>query len=205
MAGRTWDLAVFPLAESFRPGRLSSRAALIFGLLLTCLLTSSLAERKRAEQELKASEERHRSLVCNIPDVVWTADAQGRFTFMSPNIEQLSGFGMEEIIQHGASLFFECVHPDDSAHVRQAFQALFSQAKPYDVECRVRRKSGEWIWVPDRSLATYERNRVRYADGLLSDITARKRVEDRLRVQYEAMHALADCNTLGEATPKVLR
>jgi hypothetical protein len=33
------------------------------------------------------------------------------------------------------------------------------------VECRVRRKDGDWIWVHDRAVATYEKNGIRYAGG----------------------------------------
>jgi PAS domain S-box-containing protein len=205
VAGRTWELSVYPLSNSFRPLRWSSWAALAAGLLLTSLLTGYLSERKHAEEALEASEERYRSLVCNVPDVVWTADADGRFAFISPNIEQLSGFAMEEVYTQGARLFFGCIHPADVGKVREGFQALFAQGQGYDVECRMRRKSGEWIWARYRAAATYERNGVRYADGLLSDITARKRVEERLRVQYEATRALAECNTLGEATPTILQ
>ena len=205
VAGRTWELAAYPLPNCFRPVRWSSWATFLAGLLLTSLLTAYLAERKHAEQALAASEERYRSLVCNIPDVIWTANALGNFAYVSPNIEKLSGFGTEEIYQQGASLFLSCVHPSDLTKVREGFLALFANGDAYDVECRVRRKSGEWIWVRDRALTTYTRDGMLYADGILSNITKRKRVEESLKVQYETARALADCNTLEEATPAILR
>jgi PAS domain S-box-containing protein len=205
VAGRTWELAAYPVSNSFRPVRWSSWVTLLASLLLTFLLTAYLAERKRAEDALEGSEERYRSLVCNLPEVVWTMDAEGRFAFIGPNIERLSGFNAQEIYAQGSRPFFACLHADDLDKVRQGLQALFARGQPYNVEYRVRRRSGEWIWVRDIALTTYERKGVRYADGLLSDITGLKRVEQRLRVQYDTARALTECSTLDEAAPTILQ
>jgi PAS domain S-box-containing protein len=143
-------------------------------------LLSDVTAWKQAEQTLALAEEKYRSLVLNIPDVAWTVDSTGQLTFVSPNIEKLSGFNATEIVQDGVRLFRGGNHPD-AAKARASLQALFSRGEAYDVECRIQRKSGEWTWVHDRAVATYEKNGVRYADGLLSDITERKRAEEALR------------------------
>ena len=205
VAGRTWELAAYPRPNSFRPVQWSSWAAFLTGLLLTAMLAAYLAIRKVSQETLEASEQRYRSLVHNIPDVIWTADANGAFSYISPNIEKLSGFTLDEIHAQGARLFLDCVHPNDLLKVRQGFEALFTQGQAYDVECRVRRKNGEWIWVRDRALTTYARNGVLYADGILSNITRRKQVEESLRVQSETARALAESETLKSAAPAILQ
>ena len=58
--------------------------------------TSASASASRPE--LRASEERYRFLVENAPDVVFSADAQTRFLFISDTIEQLTGFRPDELI-----------------------------------------------------------------------------------------------------------
>jgi PAS domain S-box-containing protein len=138
------------------------------------------------------NEERYRALLANIPDVVWTIDSQFRFVFISPNIERISGFSLEDINRQGASLYLDCVHPDDRARVAENLQALFGDGRPYDIECRVRRKSGDWIWVHDRAYSTYEREGVRYADGILTDITTRKQSEQMLRRSEERLRSLIE-------------
>ena len=146
-----------------------------------------ITERMEAEEKIRESEEKYRSLVSNIPDVIWTVGADMRFAFISPNIERVSGFQLEEIYRRGAAAFVESIHPEDVGRVSKALEALFLKGEPYDVECRVRRKDGEWIWVHDRAVATYEKNGMRYADGLLSDITSSKQAEETLRASEEEL------------------
>jgi len=144
-----------------------------------------ITARRRSDGAIRQSEERFRTLVANIPDVVWTIDADLHFVYISPTIERLSGFALEDIYSQGARIFVSCIHPDDVGRVHEALGALFADGRAYDVECRVRRKSGEWIWVHDRAYSTYERAGMRYADGILSDITTRKQAEESLRVSEE--------------------
>jgi PAS domain S-box-containing protein len=155
-------------------------------------IARDVTARQRAEEAVRRSEERLRTLLANIPDVAWTADANMRFVYISPNIERISGFSLEEIAHQGARVFLGAIHPDDVGRVGQAFQALFRQGEPYDVECRIRRKNGEWRWIRDRALVTYEKSGVRYADGLLSDITERKQAEESLRESETRLKQIFD-------------
>jgi PAS domain S-box-containing protein len=144
-------------------------------------IARDVTARQRAEEAVRRSEERFRSLLANIPDVVWTLDASMNFQYISPNIERVSGYSVDEIIQCGARFFLDHIHRDDVERVGQALQALFARGEPYDVECRIRDKNGQWRWIHDRALTTYERDGVHCADGLVSDITERKRAEEALR------------------------
>ena len=150
----------------------------------------NITRSRQTEETLRQSEAKYRSLLANIPDAVWTIDAEFRFVFISPNIERISGFTLDEIKQRGVGIFLDCLHPDDVARVRGAFEALFARGEPYDVQCRVRQKNGDWIWVHDRAISTYEKDGMRYADGLLSDITGRRHAEEALRQTEEQYRLL---------------
>ena len=142
-----------------------------------------------AHQKLQQSEEKFRSLVANIPDYTWSSSIDGRVEYISPNIEPIFGFTSEEICARSAELWFGRIHPDDFKRIAEAFQRLFAEDQRFDVEYRVQRKDGEWIWVHDRAYRTYEKNGVRYADGVSSDITERKRAEEEMRKAKEAAEA----------------
>jgi PAS domain S-box-containing protein len=160
--------------------------------------TIDITDRKRMEDELKRystkleqlvaertgalqqSEEKYRSLVENIPDVAWTTDRKGRTMFISPNVTRVYGYAPEEIYEAGETVRLGRIHPDDLPHVQEAFDALFTGNKAFDVEYRIKRKDGDWIWLHDRSVSTYENNGMHYADGIFSDVTVRKRMEEEL-------------------------
>ncbi len=146
-----------------------------------CTLAEDITQRKKAEDALRQSEQKYRTLVSNIPDVTWTSDSQGNSTFISPSVEEIFGYTPREICEQRHDLWLSRVHPDDLERVERAYRSLFEKNARFDVEYRIQRKDGQWIWLHDRSLATYEKDGVTHADGIFSDITVRKVVEMALR------------------------
>ncbi len=140
-------------------------------------MVQTLNETIRREKE---SEERFRMLIENIPDVVWTTTEEGRTVFISKNVGRVYGYTPEEVYAAGQALFFDRIHPDDIAMVRAEFSSLFRK-KMIDIEYRIQRKDGRWIWLHDRSTSVYEIDGVLFADGIFSDITDRKQAEERVR------------------------
>ena len=137
----------------------------------------------RAEAALRQSEQKYRAVVANIPDVIWTADAAGRLSFISPNIEAMCGLTVEVI---GESGWISLIEPDDLAPTLESYRAMFEKTasekgRAFDSEFRLRRKNGSVIWIHGSSFGSYQREGIRLADGVLRDITARKRAEEHLR------------------------
>jgi len=147
------------------------------------LLTTSrdITEARKAEKALRESEHKYRTLVTNIPDVVWTSDSEGNATFISPNVEKIYGYTPQEIYEQRHRLWLGRVHPDDLRRVERAYRALLETDTQFDVEYRIQRKDGQWIWLHDRAIATYEKDGVKYADGIFTDITVDKVVDMALR------------------------
>lgn len=158
-----------------------------------------ITERKQAEEELRRSEEKYRSLISNIPDLVWTSDEKYRIVFVGQNAEAVLGYTQEEIYQSANWMtWFKRVHPDDVNRAKAAFRALVKQGKHYDIEYRFKRKDGRWMWLLDRSVGTYEKGGGRYADGLFSDITERKQAEEKIHKFQQRLQSLASQISLTE-------
>jgi PAS domain S-box-containing protein len=128
------------------------------------------------EDELKESEMKYRSLVENMPIVAWTSDEEGNTVYLSPTVADIYGFTPEEIYNTGQDLWFSRIHPEDLSRVKTAYKQSFDDEGGFNVEYRIRRKDGEWIWLHDRTIGIYEHNGKKYASGIFADITERKRV-----------------------------
>ncbi len=151
-----------------------------------------LTARKQAEDLLQRSEEKYRLLIDNIPDVTWTSDSNGKTIFISPNIKTVYGYAPEELYKGGEELWFGRVDPNDLHILKNAYKNLFEQDMDFDIEYRIRRKDGQWIWLHDRAIMHYEKDKKKYAFGIFSDITERKQVEERLQRSEEKYRLLVE-------------
>ncbi|HEX4351032.1 MAG TPA: MASE1 domain-containing protein, partial [Verrucomicrobiae bacterium] len=146
-----------------------------------------ITQGKQSEQALRVSEEKYRSLVDNIPDVVWIADSNRDLAYVSGNVVKVTGYHAEELL--GGQLWLNCIHPEDAARVEQSYQKLFSVGEKFDVEYRSRRKDGEWIWLHNRALATRPREGIMCADGIFKDITLRRQSDAAIQQTKDAAEA----------------
>jgi len=140
--------------------------------------------------KLQEGEEKYRSLLMNIPDVTWTSDFEGNTIYVSPNIETIYGYTPDEIYKAGDRFLLGRIHPDDIENVEEGYKALFEKGTKFDIEYRIKRKDGKWVWVHDRSICTYKKDGVLYADGLFMDISDRKQAEeDKKRLEAHLQQA----------------
>lgn len=158
-------------------------------------VSREITERKRAEDSLRESEEKYRSLVENIPDVTWIADREGKIVFISHNIEEVCGYTPEEIYEAGDSLWFGRIYPDNVGQVKETFELLLTKGNMFDVEYRMQRKDEKWIWLRNRASLIRGKDGAIFAEGLARNITARKLAEDALKKSEERYQRITDAVT----------
>lgn len=150
--------------------------------------------RHKAEQKLRASEQRFRLLAENSYDLIALLAPDAQVMYASPAHYRLLGYQPSELL-HGN--LFDVIHPDDRAAVHAAVHKLFDLRETETVEARLQKRDGGWLDVEAAlSLITDEKG-----DGkqiLLSarDITERKRAQLALREQNTYLNALHE-TTLG--------
>ena len=171
----------------FRTGVVLALGLFLFALhrLRIRRLTADLAERKRAEAALRQAEEKYRELVEDIHDVIFSTDADGIITYISPVIEQTFGYKPATLLGRP---FIPLLTVDDPAAAFAKLQQLGSG--PYEpLECRLVTQSGQsrWIRVSSRPIAT-DAAPAGFR-GVITDITEHKKLELQLQ-QSQKMEAI---------------
>jgi len=139
--------------------------------------------RHEMRKKLKLSEEKYRSLIENINDVVFAVNAEGYFTFISGKIEQLAGYTSAEIT---GSHYTELVYPGDHDAIRILF-GNFNPDRTVSRDIRIQSRQGEDIWVHASGNPIVIENRLTEIRGVMTDITERKNMEEDLKLSNRQM------------------
>ena len=138
-----------------------------------------ITERKRAEDELRMAN----LVVENSPVVLfrWKAEQGRPVEYVSGNVRQF-GYLPEELLT-GTVLFSSIVHPDDLETINAEVLTLSSQgADTFRQEYRILHGDGGVRWVEDRTMVERDgRGTVTHYQGIVMDITERKRAEEQVR------------------------
>ena len=123
--------------------------------------------------------ERLRALVRNLPGIVYVEDADpaidgpGPFLYVSPAVERILGYTVEEWLADPAG-WVDRLHPDDVPSMRAAFQAIVPTGAPYSADYRMFAKDGRIVWIHDEAvLLRDEEGAPLYWQGVMSETTER--------------------------------
>jgi PAS domain S-box-containing protein len=150
-----------------------------------------ISERKRNEEAIQKSNERFELAVRGTSDGIWDWDIKTNANYLSPRFCELLGYKSDELVNE-FNVWKSLLHPEDHDRVVDLIRQHIEEHIPYDVEYRLRTKNGEYRWYHARGQAIWDEtgNPFRMA-GSISDITERKRTEERLS---QAMKELARSN-----------
>jgi PAS domain S-box-containing protein len=153
-------------------------------------LQREIAERERAEEEVRESEGRYRLLADNLTDIIWTADLDLKFTYSSPSVLQ-TGYTVDEATTLSAE---EVLCPESLELARTSVAALL-EGPPRDsiepfvgrtLELEVRCKDGSTMWTESRVTLLFDAEKKPVGVlGVSRDITERRRLEEKLRRAQE--------------------
>ncbi|WP_445241832.1 PAS domain S-box protein [Microcoleus vaginatus] len=166
-------------------------------------ITRDIRDRKTAEDFLKQSEERFRSLVEASAQIVWNTSAEGEFITPQPGWSAFTGQTFDEYKGWG---WLDQMHSDDRSYIATAWSTAVANRSLYEVEFRMRRYDGEYRYMSCRGVPILNADgSIREWIGANTDITGRKQAEEALREQQAA---LRDRNVLLtsilESTPDII-
>ena len=137
-------------------------------------------------REHKKAERTYRDLVENLNDAIYQVDEKGIVKYLSPQFKNISGHFNSELL--GAD-FLQLVHPDELDKLRRDFNDAL-QGKQAPGEYRIKNSNGEYRWVRNSSSPILEGEKAVGIQGILSDITDRKRVTNELIKSEQALRTI---------------
>ncbi|HYH66203.1 MAG TPA: PAS domain-containing protein [Urbifossiella sp.] len=163
-------------------------------------VTDITAERTAADA-VRESELRLRTLSDNLPDgAVYqtTGDAGGgrRFVYISAGVERLFGVTPAEVMADAAALY-GLVHADDRPRLAAAEEAALRGMGPFDCEFRSHTRGGGVRWVHCRSAPRLLPTGETVWEGIVMDVTARRRSEQEARVQRDRLDLVVNSVDVG--------
>ena len=137
------------------------------------------SEQKKAEESLLESEDKYKSLIENIPDIIFiTIDLEGKITFISKRTKEILGYENEETINMS---IFNFIPEEDHQRVMEALQKGMRGEKIKHVQLPVAAKSGKKLFFDISFSRIYKDGVVVGAQGTAVDVTERKQVEEALQ------------------------
>ncbi|NQE35907.1 PAS domain S-box protein [Microcoleus asticus] len=148
-------------------------------VVMTVGVSRDMTERQKAEEAVKASESKYRSLVETSQDMIWSVDAIGRYTFVNPAVKYIYGYEPEEMLGRPFSDF---VTPEQSRKDLEVFARLFAGESIFQYETTQIAKDGSMKHLMFNAIALYdETGNFLGTTGTATDITDRKRAEAALQ------------------------
>lgn len=136
-----------------------------------------VTERRRAEEALRQSEARFRTIFNQAAVGIVLADLSSRFLQANQKLAEVLGYGPDELQQR---TLLELIHPDDEPNARQCLDRLASeQVSDISLEARCLGKDGSTIWTLSTiKLVKDQAGHPQYLIGIIEDATERKRAEE---------------------------
>ena len=146
---------------------------------------TDVTEHRQTEEALRVSEEWHRLLADSVSDVIWTMDLDGRLTYVSPSVEKLRGFSVQEVMLQSME---DYLTPESlsaaQAELGRFVATIAAGFRPPDYrgEMEQRRKDGSTVWTeitatvmsdPDGKFVSIL--------GVTRDISERRQMEAQVR------------------------
>jgi PAS domain S-box-containing protein len=194
VVGQRKDGSTFPIDLSVAEARLGDERCFV-GII------RDLTERKRAEKELRESQQFTTALLQTIPDALYIYDVvEQRNVYTNRQAAELLGYTPAELLAFGSDVSSQLMHPDDLPRLYQHLQTL--QEKTHDrvteFEFRLRAKDGSWHWFVGRDVV-FQRSstgQVQQILGIGLDISERKKAEEALRESERRLQAFLDNNAV---------
>jgi PAS domain S-box-containing protein len=168
-----------------------------------------ITERRKAEEELRQhrehleelvqqrtaelidSEEKYRTLVENVPLVVYRIGREGEIVFVNRFVEEVFGYRPADLMGE-PELWRKRIYDEDRIKVDKFRELIFREGGEFVAEYRIRHRDGHVVYVADHAIPSRDGDgTVSTVDGILMDVTARLKLQEKL-VQAQGIKTLSE-------------
>ncbi|MBX2896545.1 MAG: PAS domain S-box protein [Cyclobacteriaceae bacterium] len=153
-------------------------------------LQQSLAHVQSLKDNLTQSERQYRELVMNASDMIYELNEIGKFSFVNPGVESITGYGRDELL---TKTYAEVIHPDDRKTAIEFYQqqvATFNK-NSYQ-EFRIKTKSGKDVWIGQNVKIQFAGKTAYRVNVVARNITKIKEAELRLYRERLLLRTIID-------------
>ncbi|MGC1394728.1 MAG: PAS domain S-box protein [Coleofasciculaceae cyanobacterium] len=161
----------------------------------TCGTLYDITERHLGEAALRQSEERFRSLVANIPGIVYRRGHDPEWTtyFISQEIEKISGYPIADLLHNQVCSFASLIEPQDRLRVETTISNSIAQKQPYVIEYRAICADKSVKYLYEKGQGVFDKNgNLLWLDGVIFDSTEYKHTQEELRSSEENFRQLTE-------------
>lgn len=143
------------------------------------VLFRDVGERERMREALEKEQERFRDVASNTGDWIWETDAEGRYTYSSPVVEQILGYTLEEILGKHIMDFSSC---QEDEQVSSEVTKVFEQRERFiDFACRAAHKNGTFVFLERNAIPMFDSTgQFLGYRGVDRDITERRAMQQKI-------------------------
>jgi PAS domain S-box-containing protein len=153
-------------------------------------LAFEIAERRRAYDALRESEERFRTMADSVPVLIWMSGPDNDGLFFNRTWLEFTGRTREQELGMG---WLSDLHPDDASAARKVCGGALSARRPFETQFRMRRADGAWRWMLDTGVPRFSpEGTFQGFVGTCVDITERKDREDALQQSETHFRQIAE-------------
>ena len=147
-------------------------------------IKEDITRQKDAEQSLQESEEQYRSMVSNIPGVLYSCapDIFRTVHYVTDAIYTLSGYESGDFIFNKKRSFASLIHPEDREKVTNCIKTAIQEKDQYNIEYRILTADNRAKWVSDNGRPVFDdKSRIKIINGFLFDISERIHFTEELK------------------------